>query len=178
MAWTITTLLVVSVWYHTTPYISYTNWCQVVVQAHFTFTMIFEGLIWFVFPTSLIVFNDIAAYFMGFTFGKKLINRPLLKLSPNKTWEGFVGAAFWTVVVGYYVSESDSTVLPNKASLMWNFRAQERWANTIGWRVQARTPRSVPRLHSSNAPKFTSPALFKLCCAQYVIYVCLLTTSY
>lgn len=65
--------------------------------------MIFEGLIWFVFPTSLIVFNDIAAYFMGFTFGKKLINRPLLKLSPNKTWEGFVGAAFWTVVFGYYV---------------------------------------------------------------------------
>jgi len=84
MAWTITTLLVV------------------VVQAHFTFAMIFEGLIWFVFPTTLIVFNDIAAYFMGFAFGKKLINRPLLKLSPNKTWEGFVGAAFWTVVVGYY----------------------------------------------------------------------------
>jgi phosphatidate cytidylyltransferase len=36
--------------------------------------------------------------------GKKIINRPFLQLSPNKTWEGFVGAAFSTLVVAFFSS--------------------------------------------------------------------------
>jgi len=35
-----------------------------------------------------------------FFFGKKFINKPFLKLSPNKTWEGFIGATFWTILFG------------------------------------------------------------------------------
>ena len=54
----------------------------------------------FLLPASLIVINDIAAYICGFFFGRT----PLIKLSPKKTWEGFIGASmvtmFSAVVVG------------------------------------------------------------------------------
>ena len=39
------------------------------------------------------------AYVFGFFFGKT----PLIKLSPKKTWEGFIGGAFATVVFGIIV---------------------------------------------------------------------------
>lgn len=39
------------------------------------------------------------AYVFGFFFGKT----PLIKLSPKKTWEGFIGGAFATVVFGIMV---------------------------------------------------------------------------
>lgn len=35
---------------------------------------------------------------VGMALGKKLISRPFLSLSPNKTWEGFVGGFFSTMV--------------------------------------------------------------------------------
>ena len=59
----------------------------VVVQSHFIINNIFEGLIWFVLPSSLVICNDIFAYIFGFFFGKT----PLIRLSPKKTWEGFIG---------------------------------------------------------------------------------------
>ncbi|CAH8341538.1 unnamed protein product [Eruca vesicaria subsp. sativa] len=37
---------------------------------------------------------DVAAYFFGFYFGKT----PLMKLSPKKTWEGFIGALVATTI--------------------------------------------------------------------------------
>ena len=40
------------------------------------------------------------AYMFGFFFGRT----PLIKLSPKKTWEGFIGGAFATVVFGLCVS--------------------------------------------------------------------------
>lgn len=46
--------------------------------------------------------NDIAAYVWGMLFGRT----QLIKLSPKKTVEGFVGAAFTTVVFAYVVSEN------------------------------------------------------------------------
>lgn len=46
--------------------------------------------------------NDIAAYVWGMLFGRT----QLIKLSPKKTVEGFVGAAFTTIVFAYIVSES------------------------------------------------------------------------
>jgi len=49
----------------------------------------FEGLIWFIMPILMVVINDVMAYMFGFFFGKT----PLIKLSPKKTWEGFVGGA-------------------------------------------------------------------------------------
>ena len=49
----------------------------------------FEALIWFILPILMVVMNDVMAYMFGFFFGKT----PLIKLSPKKTWEGFIGGA-------------------------------------------------------------------------------------
>jgi phosphatidate cytidylyltransferase len=52
-------------------------------------------MIWLVLPILMIAFNDIFAYLFGITLGKT----PLIKLSPNKTWEGFFGGMVGTVIV-------------------------------------------------------------------------------
>lgn len=69
----------------------------IVVQAHFIMNNIFEGLIWFLLPSALVINNDIWAYICGMTFGRT----PLIKLSPKKTVEGFVGAWVFTVGFGF-----------------------------------------------------------------------------
>ncbi|ELT99753.1 hypothetical protein CAPTEDRAFT_161806 [Capitella teleta] len=71
-----------------------------VTQSHLIIQNIFEGLIWFLVPVSMIICNDIMAYIFGFFFGRT----PLIKLSPKKTWEGFIGGAFSTVVWGLMIS--------------------------------------------------------------------------
>lgn len=48
----------------------------------------------------MIVCNDVMAYMFGFFFGKT----PLIKLSPKKTWEGFIGGGFATVLFGILFS--------------------------------------------------------------------------
>jgi len=53
-------------------------------------------MIWFFLPCSLVITNDIFAYICGMLFGRT----QLIKLSPKKTVEGFVGAWFWTIVIG------------------------------------------------------------------------------
>ncbi|KAK6537374.1 hypothetical protein TWF694_011562 [Orbilia ellipsospora] len=68
----------------------------VVVQAHFTINNIFEGLIWFFLPASMVITNDIWAYICGISFGRT----QLIKLSPKKTVEGFVGAWVCTMIYG------------------------------------------------------------------------------
>ena len=68
----------------------------VVVQAHFIMNNVFEGMIWFFLPVSLVITNDIFAYICGITFGRT----QLIKISPKKTVEGFVGAWGMTVVFG------------------------------------------------------------------------------
>ena len=55
----------------------------------------------FLLPATLIVINDIAAYFFGFFFGRT----PLIKLSPKKTWEGFIGASVTTIFSAFLVSK-------------------------------------------------------------------------
>ena len=57
----------------------------------------------FVMPHSLIICNDIWAYFVGFFIGRKFIDKPLTRLSPNKTWEGFIGGAIATLIWGFIV---------------------------------------------------------------------------
>ena len=56
--------------------------------------MIFEGIIWFFLPASLVICNDIMAFVFGFFFGRT----PLIKLSPKKTWEGFIGGSICTIL--------------------------------------------------------------------------------
>lgn len=72
----------------------------IVVQAHFIMNNIFEGLIWFFLPAALVITNDIFAYICGITFGRT----QLIKLSPKKTVEGFVGAWLFTVIFGYVLT--------------------------------------------------------------------------
>eukprot|EP01137_Pigoraptor_chileana_P036646 Opistho-2@32593 len=72
----------------------------IVTQSQFVITNIFEGIIWFLLPAAAVICNDIMAYVFGFFFGRT----PLIKLSPKKTWEGFVGGLFSTVVFCFYFS--------------------------------------------------------------------------
>ncbi|KAI9739181.1 MAG: hypothetical protein M1834_007394 [Cirrosporium novae-zelandiae] len=69
----------------------------IVVEAHFIMNNILEGMIWFFLPCSLVITNDIFAYICGMAFGRT----PLIKLSPKKTVEGFVGAWICTILLGF-----------------------------------------------------------------------------
>ncbi|KAF5370601.1 hypothetical protein D9758_002046 [Tetrapyrgos nigripes] len=66
----------------------------IVVSSHFIVNNILEGLIWFFVPASLVICNDVFAYVWGMSIGRT----PLIKLSPKKTVEGFVGAFGSTVL--------------------------------------------------------------------------------
>ncbi|KAJ9137552.1 Phosphatidate cytidylyltransferase [Pleurostoma richardsiae] len=72
----------------------------IVVQAHFIMNNVFEGMIWFFLPAALVITNDIFAYVVGITFGRT----QLIKLSPKKTVEGFVGAWIMTVIFGFFLT--------------------------------------------------------------------------
>jgi len=68
----------------------------VVFQAHFIVNSIFEGLIWFFLPVCLVITNDIFAYVCGMIWGRT----PLIRLSPKKTVEGFIGGWICTILIG------------------------------------------------------------------------------
>jgi len=53
----------------------------------------------------MVVMNDVMAYMFGFFFGKT----PLIKLSPKKTWEGFIGGAVSNIVF----CQSSTAEVPN-----------------------------------------------------------------
>ncbi|THX67592.1 phosphatidate cytidylyltransferase [Aureobasidium pullulans] len=72
----------------------------IVVQAHFIMNNIFEGMIWFFLPAALVITNDIFAYICGITFGRT----QLIKISPKKTVEGFVGAWVFTIIFAFGLS--------------------------------------------------------------------------
>lgn len=72
----------------------------IVVQAHFIMNNVLEGMIWFFLPAALVITNDIFAYICGITFGRT----QLIKLSPKKTVEGFVGAWIMTVLFGIFLT--------------------------------------------------------------------------
>ncbi|XP_043914843.1 phosphatidate cytidylyltransferase 1 [Protopterus annectens] len=72
----------------------------IVAQSHLVIQNLFEGMIWFIFPVSLVICNDIMSYICGFFFGRT----PLIELSPKKTWEGFIGGFFTTVMFGFIMS--------------------------------------------------------------------------
>jgi phosphatidate cytidylyltransferase len=63
---------------------------------------VYKGVYWFVFPQLCVITNDIMAYFFGICIGKT----PLIKLSPKKTWEGFIGGMLSTYVIAFMVSDS------------------------------------------------------------------------
>mmetsp|Transcript_434 Transcript_434/g.733 ORF Transcript_434/g.733 Transcript_434/m.733 type:complete len:384 (+) Transcript_434:39-1190(+) len=59
-----------------------------------------RGMIWFLIPTSCVIINDTFAYLCGKAFGQT----SLLKLSPKKTVEGFIGSAIFTVFWAWWFS--------------------------------------------------------------------------
>ncbi|EJW03784.1 hypothetical protein EDEG_01913 [Edhazardia aedis USNM 41457] len=71
-----------------------------------------NGKLWFLFPALLVASNDIFAYIFGKFFGKT----PLIKLSPKKTWEGFAGGLFSTLVLGHVLCllKTKYTFCPDK----------------------------------------------------------------
>jgi phosphatidate cytidylyltransferase len=69
----------------------------IVFQAHFMMNNVFEGMIWFFLPASLVITNDIFAYIVGISIGRT----PLIAISPKKTMEGFIGAWICTVIIGF-----------------------------------------------------------------------------
>jgi phosphatidate cytidylyltransferase len=57
-------------------------------------------MIWFLLPASLVIINDISAYVVGISVGRT----QLIKLSPKKTVEGFIGAWIFTMIFGSVLS--------------------------------------------------------------------------
>ena len=76
--------------------------CLIVFQCKFFASNTLNGLFWFFFPMATVVMNDCSAYFCGISMGKKFIQAPFLALSPNKTWEGFLGAAVLTIIFSFF----------------------------------------------------------------------------
>lgn len=71
----------------------------VVIQGIMITKNVMNGLFWFVFPAFLVVTNDIMAY----VFGKLIGKHKITELSPNKTWEGYIGGVFSTVLISFVV---------------------------------------------------------------------------
>jgi phosphatidate cytidylyltransferase len=62
---------------------------------------VYKGYFWMVVTNGSVMINDIMAFVFGKTFGKT----PLIKLSPNKTVEGFVGGGISTIIFAIWVSQ-------------------------------------------------------------------------
>jgi len=78
--------------------------CLTVGQMKYIMHNIFNGLFWFAFPLLLVVCNDVMAYFCGISCGRKFIQREFMSVSPNKTWEGFIGGGIFTMNFAWYFS--------------------------------------------------------------------------
>jgi len=72
----------------------------VVTQSYLIIQNMFQGLIWFIMPVLMVIANDVMAYVFGFFMGRT----PLIKLSPKKTWEGFIGGGVATVFLSLGLS--------------------------------------------------------------------------
>lgn len=77
---------------------------MIVFQCKFLASNILNGLFWFMFPMSMVIMNDASAYFCGISMGRKYIQAPFMALSPNKTWEGYIGAAVCTTIFSFFFS--------------------------------------------------------------------------
>ena len=89
-------------------YISYLGWSLVgniiiTIPINLFVHVSYSSLFWFTIVIILVVANDTAAYFCGRLLGHRIFERPLIELSPNKTIEGFVGAAIITTIIGIFL---------------------------------------------------------------------------
>lgn len=99
----------------------------VVVQSTYLAANVFHGLLWFFLPCGLVVANDSFAYVAGFFFGRT----PLIRLSPKKTVEGFIGGGIATVFYALISTHLYTT-------LEWgdtNYLMACPVDNGIGWQI-------------------------------------------
>ncbi|KFG28604.1 phosphatidate cytidylyltransferase [Toxoplasma gondii RUB] len=119
----------------------------IVGQALMQIANIYSGLIWFILPTSLVIVNDVSAYICGMLFGRTR----LIRLSPKKTVEGFVGASFitllWAVIVAKQLQEYKVFVCPPR---MIDFRPFAMWHD-----LDCKVPDAfVPRCYDEEIESF------------------------
>lgn len=76
----------------------------VIIISNFHIINLYRGLLWFVLPVFLVTINDIGAYLTGKIFCNFFIPTKWSELSPNKTWEGFIGASIITILSGLIFS--------------------------------------------------------------------------
>lgn len=92
-------------WAHSTLFL-------VVAQSSVIILNSYQALVWFILPALLVIVNDTCAYLFGITFGKT----KLIELSPKKTWEGFIGGAFSTLIgafiMAYFFQSSQYLICP------------------------------------------------------------------
>jgi len=90
-----------------------------VLQSSFYLATVFEGMVWLFLPASMVIANDIWAYIVGFLVGK----RPLIQLSPKKTWEGFLGGMIATLFFGMlfasFLAQYQWMVCPKEDLFSW-----------------------------------------------------------
>jgi phosphatidate cytidylyltransferase len=102
--------------------------CLVVFQCKYFPSNTLNGIFWFFFPMACVIMNDVSAYFVGITFGRKFINAPFLQLSPNKTWEGFIGACLCTLIFSFIfpaiLSQHTWFICPAEHLNIWPFPAK------------------------------------------------------
>lgn len=98
----------------------------VVGQSMFQIANIYDGLIWFFISSSSVIINDIFAYIFGIFFGRTR----LIKLSPKKTVEGFLGASIvtliWSICLSEFLSRYEVFVCPQQTV---SFRPFAHWSN-------------------------------------------------
>lgn len=62
-----------------------------------------QNFTWAVFLLFILIWSsDSFAYFTGRMFGK---HKMAPKISPKKTWEGFAGGVFFTLILGYFIEQ-------------------------------------------------------------------------
>lgn len=121
----------------------------IVGQAHFVINNIFEGFIWFILPVSMVITNDIFAYLCGITFGRT----PLIQISPKKTWEGFLGAWFFTILWGigltHFLAQWKYFICPVNVGVFISSRFKSLTGNRTSAQTSGRASSASPTQSSS-----------------------------
>jgi phosphatidate cytidylyltransferase len=97
--------------------------CLTVGQLKYIMHNVYNGLIWFGLPIMLVVSNDSFAWLFGVLCGRKFIHRDFISLSPNKTWEGFIGGWIGTMFMAWHLSRFMARfkwmTCPEKSISLW-----------------------------------------------------------
>lgn len=123
------------------------------------------GVFWMLFMPLVIAGNDAFAYFCGKTFGRT----PLIKLSPNKTLEGFLGGGLFTLMSIFLFT---STIFHYRGFVCINYKIN--WALFKGVECEA-TDSSIFMTQHYTWPLYfdASPAL--LTCAGFGVFASLVS---